>query len=37
MQVFYDVNAPKKATNLSLNSDLLKKKQEHLTLIYLQR
>jgi len=35
MQVFYDVNAPKKATNLSLNSDLLKK-QEHLTLIYLQ-
>ena len=25
MQVFYDVNAPKKATNLSLNSDLLKK------------
>jgi antitoxin CcdA len=25
MQVFYDINAPKKATNLSLNSDLLKK------------
>ena len=25
MQVFCDVNAPKKATNLSLNSDLLKK------------
>ena len=25
MQVLYDFNAPKKATNLSLNSDLLKK------------
>ena len=25
MQALYDFNAPKKATNLSLNSDLLKK------------
>ena len=25
MQTLYDYNAPKKATNLSLNSDLLKK------------
>ena len=25
MQDFYDINAPKKATNLSLNSDLLQK------------
>jgi antitoxin CcdA len=25
MQAFYDLNAPKKAANLSLNSELLKK------------
>lgn len=25
MQAFYDIGAPKKATNLSINSDLLKK------------
>ncbi|MFT6907853.1 MAG: antitoxin CcdA [Oleiphilaceae bacterium] len=25
MQALYDINAPKKATNLSLNSDLLKR------------
>jgi antitoxin CcdA len=25
MQTLYDINAPKKPTNLSLNSDLLKK------------
>jgi len=25
MQAVYDINSPKKATNLSVNSDLLKK------------
>ena len=28
MQALYDSNAPKKATNLSLNSDLLKKARD---------
>ena len=28
MQTLYDINAPKKPTNLSLNSDLLKKAKE---------
>jgi antitoxin CcdA len=29
MQTLYDLDAPKKATNLSLNSDLLKKTRVH--------
>jgi antitoxin CcdA len=28
-EVFYNINAPKKSTNLSINSDLLRKAKEH--------